>query len=49
MMCLNCRMAGDMNGMGRCPQESIREVHGMCEYPKSCTCQHATGGQWVEQ
>lgn len=48
MMCMNCRMAGNMNEMG-CPPESIREQHDMCQYKKSCTCQHATGSQWVEQ
>ena len=42
MICPPCRSGGILNNMGR--YDEAKAAHDQCAYPKSCTCQHATGG-----
>jgi hypothetical protein len=44
MMCQNCTHAGSLNADGE--YERAGRLHSECRWPESCTCQHATGGQW---
>lgn len=44
MLCNTCAHAGTLNADGE--SERAARLHENCQYPASCTCQHATGAQY---
>lgn len=45
MICAKCENAGHATSMGLPTVANM--MHNMCQYPASCTCQHAVGGEWI--
>jgi hypothetical protein len=45
MICTKCVQAGNALLYGL-PNQA-RKMHSECRYPASCTCQHAVGGEWI--
>jgi hypothetical protein len=41
MICRPCGAAGVLNAEG--DTDTAADLHGLCEYPKSCSCQHRLG------
>lgn len=46
MICLPCRLAGDLNVSGRFADAEV--WHSRCAYPRSCTCEHSLG-DWTNR
>lgn len=45
MMCAKCVNAGNAQDWGL--PNMARTLHNQCLWPATCTCQHAVGGEWV--
>lgn len=50
MICLRCEQAADIaSGRRYGLEHEVTALHQSCQYPNSCTCQHAVGEGWIRK